>query len=291
MNEFLTPHGQASPRAADAVVLSRRQLVVVGLLTCIPVPLCSFGAMVVPLPQILERSAASFVTLLAPASHHGDAGVVRERAVAVKGLEIIYRPSEHSVPSRASSMRRVVARAAPRTASPPTKRAVDHATSIPHASVKPSEGPARQGGAEAAADPTHTPAASPEPTSPDQPAPTSPAPPGDRGAPSDTTGGGGSTGDNDPPAGTSAPAPPEPAPAADSSPPTGGGSGDGGQPGSEDAPGNSGSAPGHTAPSGPGSPSQGNPPPDPGGGSGHGASGNGSSNSPDPPPRGGSGRP
>lgn len=48
-------------RATWALGLTRSQLALVAVLACVPLPLLSFGAMVAPLPEIIERGAASFV--------------------------------------------------------------------------------------------------------------------------------------------------------------------------------------------------------------------------------------
>lgn len=49
------------PRLVRSVELTRPQVVGVMLLACFPLPLLSLGAMVVPLPEIIERAAAGFI--------------------------------------------------------------------------------------------------------------------------------------------------------------------------------------------------------------------------------------
>lgn len=49
------------PRLVRSVELTRPQSVGVMLLACFPLPLLSLGAMVVPLPEIIERAAAGFI--------------------------------------------------------------------------------------------------------------------------------------------------------------------------------------------------------------------------------------
>jgi len=101
MNEFMTPESRAAPRAAEAVALSYRQIVVLALVACIPIPLLSLAATVVPLPQILERAAATFVPFVAPTLGDDEGRVARESASAVRALDIVHRPSEQSISSLA----------------------------------------------------------------------------------------------------------------------------------------------------------------------------------------------
>ena len=106
MDTIATPRRWAAPRAAEAVALSRPQVLALVLLTCVPIPLLSLAATVVPLPEILERAAATFVPFVAPTLGEDEGRVARESASAVHTLGIVHRPSEQS----ASSL-------APRTAS------------------------------------------------------------------------------------------------------------------------------------------------------------------------------
>jgi len=101
MDTIATPQRWATPRAAEAVALSRPQVVALALLTCVPIPLLSLAAMVVPLPQILERAAATFVPFVAPTLGDDEGRVARESASAVRALGIVHRPSEQSVSSLA----------------------------------------------------------------------------------------------------------------------------------------------------------------------------------------------
>ena len=77
--------------------MSRPQVVALALLTCVPIPLLSLAARVVPLPKILERAAATFVPFVAPTLGDDEGRVARESASAVRALGIVYRPSEQSV--------------------------------------------------------------------------------------------------------------------------------------------------------------------------------------------------
>ena len=81
--------------------MSRPQVVVLALLTCIPIPLLSLAATVVPLPGILERAAATFVPFVPPTLGDEEGRVARESASAVGTLGIVRRPSEQSVASLA----------------------------------------------------------------------------------------------------------------------------------------------------------------------------------------------
>ena len=93
MERLATPHGWTAPAASDAVSLPRRHLVVIAALVCVPLPLLSFGAMILPLPQLLERGAATFAALAVPSV--ADDGMLRERAPG-RALVIRYRPNEPS---------------------------------------------------------------------------------------------------------------------------------------------------------------------------------------------------
>lgn len=86
---------------AESIALSRRNLATVAILACVPLPLLSLGAMAVPLPQFVERAAASFMSLAAPVLD-GNGPVIRERVVAVRSVEIVYTPREQRVSSVAN---------------------------------------------------------------------------------------------------------------------------------------------------------------------------------------------
>ncbi len=84
--------------STEAVALSRRNLAAIAILACVPLPLLSLGAMAVPLPQFVERAAASFMSLAAPVLD-SDGPVIRERRVAVRSVEIVYTQHEQRVSS------------------------------------------------------------------------------------------------------------------------------------------------------------------------------------------------
>ncbi len=88
--------------------MSRPQVVALALLTCVPIPLLSLAATVVPLPEMLERAAATFVPFVPPTLGDDEGRVARESASAVRTLGIVHRPSEQSASSLAP---RAVARA------------------------------------------------------------------------------------------------------------------------------------------------------------------------------------
>jgi len=98
MSTFGTPMSMTTTGTAEAVALSRRNLAAIAILACVPLPLLSLGAMAVPLPQFVERAAASFMSLAAPVLD-GEGPVIRERAVAVRSVEIVYTPREQRVSS------------------------------------------------------------------------------------------------------------------------------------------------------------------------------------------------
>jgi hypothetical protein len=73
------------------VALPRRHVVVIAVLVCVPLPLLSLGALIVPLPELLERAAASFVSIAVPTRDHD--GLLREKA-SPTALRIVYRFGE-----------------------------------------------------------------------------------------------------------------------------------------------------------------------------------------------------
>lgn len=96
MSDLATPSGWTTPRTVEAVALPRRHALAIAILTCVPLPLFSLAAIVIPLPQILERAAATFIPFAAPVLSDREP-VLRERAVAVRSLEIRYDPLERDV--------------------------------------------------------------------------------------------------------------------------------------------------------------------------------------------------
>jgi hypothetical protein len=249
MNEFLASHSRATPHAVEAVVLSRRQLLVIALLTCIPIPLFSYAATVVPLPEILERAAADFVPFISP-STGGSGELVREEAAPPHAVEILYRPSERSATD--ASWPAVTRRATARTLHPPFRARGEHTAG----STRPiTAAPARSGTAGGVDG-----GPAPAPSTPDEP-----DNPGTGASGGEEVGGGGAG--IDIPVGGSDPGASDPAQSPGSSPPTTGGSDGSGGTAGEEAPGNSADAPGH---GGEGGASPGGPP-ESGGGQGGGS--------------------
>jgi hypothetical protein len=83
MDDLLTPAGFAGPRTTESGIRFRRHLAALALLTCLPVPLFSFGATLVPLTDLVARVAAvliPFESLL---------GDERQRAVALGYVDIV----------------------------------------------------------------------------------------------------------------------------------------------------------------------------------------------------------
>ena len=78
MSSLATPIGLTATGTATAVSLPRRHVLLVALLVCIPLPLLSLAAMVLPLPQLLERATATFISFATQTE--GQEGVIRERA-------------------------------------------------------------------------------------------------------------------------------------------------------------------------------------------------------------------
>ena len=66
MGGVLTSGGTAVRRARQSVELTRAQTVGLALLIAVPLPALSLGALVVPLPQLMERAAAGFIPFGSP---------------------------------------------------------------------------------------------------------------------------------------------------------------------------------------------------------------------------------
>ena len=282
MSDLATPTGWTTAGAAEAVSLPRRHAVAIAILMCVPLPLLSLAATVVPLPRMLERAAATFATLTAPALG-GDASVIREKAVTVRSVEIQYEPREQPSPSTAGTPSPRADSQAPRANPASRKRARVAATSRPD-SEAPADLPTDTGngpvGTGTMGSEGSTPGAGETPTVPDPVAPppvpaptaeppTSAAPPPSQGGGSAGSGTGGSGG-------------------AGGSKGTGGSGGAGGLKGTE--------AGSQKPPSGGGTPpdpGSGTTPPGGGGttppGGGNGSPGGASGSPPDAPPGGGNG--
>ncbi len=99
MDTIATRQRWAAPRASEAVALSRPQVIALAVLTCVPIPLLSLAATVVPLPQVLERAVATFVPFVAPTLGDDERRVARESASVVRALGIVHRPYEQTVSS------------------------------------------------------------------------------------------------------------------------------------------------------------------------------------------------
>jgi uncharacterized membrane protein YgcG len=78
--------------AAEAVALSRRQICLLALVVCVPVPLLSYAAGAVPLPEMLQRAAASFAPFFG-AVETSDVRLTRADS-SVEPLAIRYLPSQ-----------------------------------------------------------------------------------------------------------------------------------------------------------------------------------------------------
>jgi hypothetical protein len=82
MSGFATPLGVTAPATAAAVSVPRRHVLVIALAACIPLPLLSVGAALLPLPQMLERATATFLSFATP-SDDRTRGLIREQAPSV----------------------------------------------------------------------------------------------------------------------------------------------------------------------------------------------------------------
>lgn len=81
--------GSASPsQAAEAFVLSRTQTVVVALFACLPLPLLSVGATVLPFIELVERVAANFIPFATLGLEDTREGVFRVSGVAMQRLDV-----------------------------------------------------------------------------------------------------------------------------------------------------------------------------------------------------------
>jgi len=89
MSTFATPKSWTAAGTAEAVALPRRHLLAIAILMCVPLPLLSLAAMVVPLPQLIERAAATFISIASP-TLDGEGPVMRESKIAVRSPEIVY---------------------------------------------------------------------------------------------------------------------------------------------------------------------------------------------------------
>src|SRR5688572_28902968 len=66
MGSVLTSGGTAARRARQSVELTRAQVLGIAVLVVVPLPALSLGALVVPLPQLMERAAAGFIPFGSP---------------------------------------------------------------------------------------------------------------------------------------------------------------------------------------------------------------------------------
>ncbi|MFO7573182.1 MAG: hypothetical protein R6W48_11380 [Gaiellaceae bacterium] len=193
MSTYPTPPALSTTWSPDEARASWTRSVAVALLACVPLPLLSLGGMLLPIPELVQRAAATFAPLAPFLEDEGDR-VVRQRAAA-RPLEIkiaagggptalVLRtsgadgaleraavapkpgvgrtPQRHAAKADAAAVRSP-ARPAPKAppASPP--RSDDRAPAQPDAPVAPAPpgGPTSEGGSGGAA-------AKPAPTAPTQ---------------------------------------------------------------------------------------------------------------------------
>jgi hypothetical protein len=92
MSTYTTPAALGTPWPDGTTRSTRLRSISVALLACVPLPLLSLGAMLLPIPDLAERAAANFAPFLESSGER----VVRER-VAARTLEIRVDPSEPTV--------------------------------------------------------------------------------------------------------------------------------------------------------------------------------------------------
>jgi hypothetical protein len=192
--------------------MPRRHVVAIALLLCVPLPLLSLAATVIPLPQIVQRATATFISIAVPVVDDGP--LMREKTAAVRPVEITYEPSERVRAATAVRPNRPAAQARARTARPSgsSQAAVQIDAGGGHHGASGEKSPPRETtdrptSGEAPADDQTGPGASADP-----PISTTPAPAGGHG-PSGGISSGGSSGEGNPGGGSG-----------------GGGSGSGGDP-------------------------------------------------------------
>jgi uncharacterized membrane protein YgcG len=93
MSTLDTPRSWTTSRTAEAVVVPRRHVLVIAILMCVPLPLLSLAATVVPLPQIVEIAAVTFISIAAPVVRT-EGTLIRQKAIPVRSVEITHRPAE-----------------------------------------------------------------------------------------------------------------------------------------------------------------------------------------------------
>ena len=106
MSVMTTPEHFSAPSSAGTTTFRGRHVALLALLVCVPVPLFSLGATVVPLPGLVVRAVATFAPFVSPIVGDDQGRAVRQQAVAVEALEIQLRPAERvSAPAPAKVVR------------------------------------------------------------------------------------------------------------------------------------------------------------------------------------------
>lgn len=78
MRSIVTTRYGTTRSAVRAVELTRAQAMGLMLLVCVPLPALSLGAFLAPLPEVMERGAASFLPFVEPTLEEGPGRVVRK---------------------------------------------------------------------------------------------------------------------------------------------------------------------------------------------------------------------
>lgn len=135
MSDLATPRSWAARDTAEAVTVPQRHLLLLALLMCVPLPLLSVVATVVPLPEIVERAAANMVPFAEPPLPDGKTPTVThpsrsKRAEITAAGQSAATPtltSGETSPGKAASRKAVAARA--QDAAQPTTAVTNRTTS------------------------------------------------------------------------------------------------------------------------------------------------------------------
>ena len=152
MGGVLTTGDAAARRARRSVELTRGQMLCVALLVVVPLPVLSLGALVAPLPQLIERAAAGFIPFASPRETTAQPAAVDLPARAPRGRRTPARGVEARTPSTPAAIP-----ARPRRASAPTPVKKRRSSSPARATV-PSSPPAPVRAATQTAAPASAPA-------------------------------------------------------------------------------------------------------------------------------------
>lgn len=108
MSNLATPRSWAPRDTAEAVTVPRRHVLLLALLMCVPLPVLSVVATVLPLPEIIERAAANVVPFAEPPLSAGETLAVKRpsrsvHAGIVTAKRLVATPAPFSRETRATS--------------------------------------------------------------------------------------------------------------------------------------------------------------------------------------------